>query len=494
VPTQIGTNGTVTATLQVTGLDLGGARIVWEARDQEPAYGTTFTFKPTSYGDQWVEAEAQWADGRRVVAVASFFATNSLPTVSVVATDATASEAGDMATYTFTRTGSTANAITVNYKLSGTAAKWSDYRRPNTGDMPESIVIPAGSSTATLTIYAVDDTTVEGTETAILTLQADAAYNLGTPNVATVNIYDNDGTVLPTVTVTATDAVASENLLGVGVFTITRTGLTLAPLTVNYSLGGTATQGTDYNALTASVTLPIGVSSTVVVITPIDDTLVEGTETVVLSLNDNGTYQIGSAASATITIDDNDTAVVLPSVNVAATDATASMAGPDAGTFTVTRTGSTTAALSVNLAYSGTAVNGTDYSTLASAVTIPAGSASTTVTLTPKTASTLTASVKTATLTSTASAAYTVGTASADVTITGNVIPVSFVKKEAGGMRIAWNSVVGKTYRVMVKNNLTDTSWTNLSGDVQATSTATGWLDTAAATAVQRYYLVYVTN
>ncbi|HEY1173672.1 MAG TPA: glycoside hydrolase family 9 protein [Verrucomicrobiae bacterium] len=490
-PTEVGTNSTVTVSMQVDGLDLSGARIVWEARDQEPAYGSTFTFKPASYGDQWIEAEAQWADGRRAVATASFFATNSLPTVSVVATDVSTTEGADTAVYTFTRKGSTATALTVNYKLSGTAAKWTDVRTPQ-GDMPESIVIPAGATSATLTVCAYDDTIVEGTETAILTIQANAAYNLGTPSVATVYLYDNDGPALPTVTVTATDAIASENLLGVGVFTITRTGSLLAPLTINYTLGGTATQGVDYNATSLSLTLPIGISSAVVIITPVDDTAVEGEETVVLSLSGDGAYQMGAAASATISIADNDTATTLPTVSIAATDATASKIGPDTGTFTVSRTGSTASALTVNLAYSGTATNGADYNTLASTVTIPAGSTSTTVTVTPKTSTTLAATTKTVTLASVAHSAYTIGTASADATIAGNVVPIGTVKKETGGMRVTWNSVAGKTYRVVGKKNLTDTTWTELSGSIQANTTVASWLDTSAT--AQGFYMVYVTN
>ena len=63
----------VTITL-LSGLDLNGARIVWEGRDQEPAFGYTFTFTPQNNGTQWVEAEAQWPDGRRVFATANFTA------------------------------------------------------------------------------------------------------------------------------------------------------------------------------------------------------------------------------------------------------------------------------------------------------------------------------------------------------------------------------------------------------------------------------------
>jgi hypothetical protein len=66
----VGSN--VTVSMTVPGMDLGGARITWEARDQDPAYGATFTFAPKNNGTQWVEAEAQWPDGRRVFAKGSF--------------------------------------------------------------------------------------------------------------------------------------------------------------------------------------------------------------------------------------------------------------------------------------------------------------------------------------------------------------------------------------------------------------------------------------
>ncbi|HWH68863.1 MAG TPA: hypothetical protein VNT26_05730, partial [Candidatus Sulfotelmatobacter sp.] len=65
----------VTLTLQVpANLDLRGARVTWEGNDQEPAYGLSYTVTPSKSGAQWVEAEAQWPDGRRVFAQASFTA------------------------------------------------------------------------------------------------------------------------------------------------------------------------------------------------------------------------------------------------------------------------------------------------------------------------------------------------------------------------------------------------------------------------------------
>jgi hypothetical protein len=113
---------------------------------------------------------------------------------------------------------------------------------------------------------------------------------------------------LPTVTIAATDPNASETGPDSGTFTISRSGDTSAALTVALGLGGTASNGTDYNAVSPSVTIPAGQASAAVVITPIDDQLVEGSETVVATIAANAAYTIGGASSATITIADNDVA------------------------------------------------------------------------------------------------------------------------------------------------------------------------------------------
>jgi hypothetical protein len=75
VPTTVVPVGSnVTATMQAAGIDFSGARITWEARDQHPAFGQSFTFAPVNNGPQWIEAEAQWPDGRRIFATNVFTA------------------------------------------------------------------------------------------------------------------------------------------------------------------------------------------------------------------------------------------------------------------------------------------------------------------------------------------------------------------------------------------------------------------------------------
>jgi hypothetical protein len=65
-------NTPLTLSVTVPGMDLTGARIVWEGRDQQPAFGSTYTVSPVNDGDQWVEAEIEWPDGRRAFAENDF--------------------------------------------------------------------------------------------------------------------------------------------------------------------------------------------------------------------------------------------------------------------------------------------------------------------------------------------------------------------------------------------------------------------------------------
>jgi tartrate-resistant acid phosphatase type 5 len=128
-----------------------------------------------------------------------------------------------------------------------------------------------------------------------------------------IDRYTLNGTSLPppTVSVAATDATASEPGTDTGTLTFSRTGGTSTPLAVNYTVGGTATAGSDYVALPGTVTIPAGASSATVTVTPLDDTLVERTETVTVSLASSTAYNFGSPSSATVSIADNDSAGLL---------------------------------------------------------------------------------------------------------------------------------------------------------------------------------------
>jgi hypothetical protein len=115
---------------------------------------------------------------------------------------------------------------------------------------------------------------------------------------------------LPAVTVTATDASASEFGGDGGMFRVARTGGTGSSLTVAYTVGGTATPGTDYTALSGSLTIPAGAVSGNVLVSPRSDAEPESAETVALALAAQPAYTIGSPSSAVVTIVDGPDLVV----------------------------------------------------------------------------------------------------------------------------------------------------------------------------------------
>ena len=91
--------------------------------------------------------------------------------------------------YTFTRIGDTANTLTVNYDITGTANS-SDYTGaiPGTG---KTITFAAGSSKATLTVDPTPDTIIENDEndeTVVLTLATGTGYTVGTSTAVTGTI------------------------------------------------------------------------------------------------------------------------------------------------------------------------------------------------------------------------------------------------------------------------------------------------------------------
>jgi len=74
------------------------------------------------------------------------------------------------------------------------------------------------------------------------------------------------------------------------------------PLTVNYTVGGTATPGSDYPALGGSITIPAGRTSAALVISALADDILEGDETIQITLVEHATYTLGKAKTAIVNI------------------------------------------------------------------------------------------------------------------------------------------------------------------------------------------------
>jgi subtilase family serine protease/subtilisin family serine protease len=111
-----------------------------------------------------------------------------LARVSVVASDATATEAGlTTGSFTLTRTGDVSSELVVSYTISGTATSGADYVAP-----AGSITFAAGSADAIVVVEPVDDVNIEPSETVILTVVPGTDYGVRAPASATVEIASDD--------------------------------------------------------------------------------------------------------------------------------------------------------------------------------------------------------------------------------------------------------------------------------------------------------------
>ncbi len=319
--------------------------------------------------------------------------------VSVAATTPSAAEAGLIAgNFRITRTGSTNANQPVNFQITGSASAPTDY-----APLGNSAVIPAGATFVDLPVIPTDDNTMELAQTVVLTLTSATNANLISPNVATVTIADNDTNTLPVVTISSTNQPYALEGGANGEFVFTRSGPTTNALTVLFTVSGTANNGGDYATITNGVTFAAGQASVSLSVAAVDDSLVEGDETVILSLTQGTTYRTAYPAFAQVTIQDND-----QSVWVDASDFTASESGHDLGEFTFSRFGTTNTPVTIFYTVSGTASNGVDYAFITNAFTIPAGQVTATLPVVPLD-DTLVEGAETVTLTLQANAAYALG-------------------------------------------------------------------------------------
>lgn len=143
----------------------------------------------------------------------------------------------------------------------------------------------------------------------IVDLQPGANYTIQVSGVgnstgtALVEVYDLTEDNLATVTVAATNSTTDTRGAAPAVVTVSRTGATTSPLTVYYTVGGSATGGVDYSALSGSVTIPAGATSATVSVAALTtSTSATINKDVSLQLTSGPSYSIGSANVANVTI------------------------------------------------------------------------------------------------------------------------------------------------------------------------------------------------
>jgi large repetitive protein len=295
------------------------------------------------------------------------------PSVSIAVAPASVSEDGATnLIYTVTRSLNLSSATVVNITTGGTATSGTDY----TGGVA-TVSIPGGATTATITINPSVDGTVEADETVILTVASGTGYTVGAPSSATGTILNDD---VPSATLTVSPAAVAEDGAPNLVYTVTLNQASLSPLSINYSVSGTATSGTDYAAVTSPLVIPAGNTTGTIIVNPTADATIEADETVILTLGAGAGYTVGAPASATGTILNDD----LPTLTINDVTASEGNAGTTNFTFTVSLSAPAgPGGVTFDIATAnGTATAGVDYvANSLTGQTIPAGSSTYTFTV-----------------------------------------------------------------------------------------------------------------
>ncbi|WP_187602861.1 Calx-beta domain-containing protein, partial [Microcystis aeruginosa] len=231
---------------------------------------------------------------------------NNDDSASIAITDVTITEGNSGTTnavFTVTLSNAVDTAVTVNYATADGTATTTDNDYTAIAATP--LIFNAGETSKTITVAVNGDTKVESNETFFVNLS-----NLQT-NGRNVTLADNQGqgTILnddTSVTLAVSPSSVTEDGTTNLVYTFTRSGVTTDALTVNYTVEGTATNGTDYTSIPTSVTFAAGSSTATVTVDPTADTIVESDETVVLTLASGTGYTIGTSTPVTGTITNDD--------------------------------------------------------------------------------------------------------------------------------------------------------------------------------------------
>ena len=219
---------------------------------------------------------------------------------------------------------------------------------------------------------------------------------------------------------------------------LTRTGSTNEDLEVTLYVAGTANVPGDLRFIpelvgeTNPVVIPAGANRLVFDFVPVNNTTVEPTEVVSVTILDDADFYIAPQAEALITILDDDQPS-RPNISLSLVNDFIPENGVDDCLFVFTRSGKPTGDLPVYYLKSGTATAGTDYPTPLGVVIIPAGRISATVSLRPTDDKNVEPD-ETVTLTVAANATYTGAGASATASIVDDDILFVTVSPTSDGL------------------------------------------------------------
>ena len=226
-----------------------------------------------------------------------------LPEVVFTSAAQTVAEDSGTATITAQLDSTIASDVTVPYTISGTASQGagSDYTIT-----ASPITIPAGSTTANITITINDDLDVEASETVIVTMGTPTNATKGSPDEHTATITDNDSVSVPVVSFAMASQSDDEDT-GIMIVRVQLDHSTGSDVTVPFTLGGSATGGgTDYSISASPVIISAGDTWENITITVVDDADIESDETVIITMGSPTNANLGAPSEHTATIVDDD--------------------------------------------------------------------------------------------------------------------------------------------------------------------------------------------
>jgi hypothetical protein len=281
-------------------------------------------------------------------------------------------ENGATAVLAVNRMGNAAGTATVAYKTTdGTAKAGVDYTARS-----GVLTFAAGVASQIISIPVANNQTYTGNRNFAVELSNPTAGTvLGSPATATVTIQDDD---ISWLRFGATSYAVAENVTGGKVtLTVTRPGNT-GPVSVKYTTqNGTARAGMDYVAVSGTLSFTTELSKTFTV-SLLNNTLADGLRSFTIALGDpSAGAEVGTPASATLTIADDDKAGTIQFAAVAASI----VEGGGTLLLGVTRTGGTASGVTVDYATAdGTATTAdNDYAATAGTLTFAANESSKTI-------------------------------------------------------------------------------------------------------------------
>jgi hypothetical protein len=157
-------------------------------------------------------------------------------------------------------------------------------------------------------------------------LRVRMGFDVGSAGVFTVRSWSVDDVRIysaRTATISVAPAAVTEDGSANLVYTVSLDPPAAAPISINYSVGGTATNGSDYAAIASPLVIGTGASTGTITVDPTVDGVSEGDETVVLTLTSGIDYRIGAPGAATGTIQNDDALPVLSIADATVTEGNA---------------------------------------------------------------------------------------------------------------------------------------------------------------------------